>query len=180
MCALSGGTRGHEALHVTARSKLDLLPCGIRHGVDCGERAFAQLVIDYPCDRHWTQRSGRQGPLNNSLVFSNMKRTLLILALVLTLGSIAGSSAYAQNGKVGPMAKLTPNLVNLHAQHTFHLAQRGAAQFISGDPLITSFNDRVLVDAVASGDVNVLKSDLVSLGMQQAVPLAASSQASCL
>ena len=98
-----------------------------------------------------------------------MKRTLLILALVLTLGSFAGSSAYAQNGKVGPMAKLTPNLVNLHAQHTFHLAQRGAARFISGDPLITSSNDRVLVDAVASGDVNVLKADLVSLGMQRAV-----------
>ena len=30
-------------------------------------------------------------------------------------------------------------------------------------------DDRVVVDAVASGDVNVLKSDLVSLGMQQAV-----------
>ena len=110
-----------------------------------------------------------QGPLNNSLVFSNMKRTLLILALVLTLGSIAGSSAYAQNGKVGPMAKLTPNLVNLHAQHTLHLTQGGAARFSSGDPLINSFSDRVLVDAVASGDVNVLKSDLVSLGMEKAV-----------
>jgi hypothetical protein len=97
-----------------------------------------------------------------------MKRTL-ILALVLTLGRFAGSSAYAQSGKYGPMAKLTPNLVNLHAQHTFHLAQRGAARFISGDPLITSFNDRVLVDAVASGDINVLKADLVSLGMQRAV-----------
>jgi Subtilase family/FG-GAP-like repeat len=98
-----------------------------------------------------------------------MKQTLFMLTLGLTLGSFAGSSAYAQNGKVGPMAKLTPNLVNLHAQHTFHLAQRGAARFISGDPLITSFNDRVLVDAVASGDVNVLKADLESLGMQRAV-----------
>jgi hypothetical protein len=86
--------------------------------------AVAQLVIDYSRDRHWTQRSGRQGLLNNSLVFPNMKQTLFMLTLVLTLGSIADSSAYAQNGKVGPMAKLTPNLVNLHAQHTFHLARR--------------------------------------------------------
>jgi hypothetical protein len=30
-------------------------------------------------------------------------------------------------------------------------------------------DDRVLVDAVASDDVNALKADLVSLGMQQAV-----------
>jgi hypothetical protein len=30
-------------------------------------------------------------------------------------------------------------------------------------------DDRVVVDAVASGDVNALKADLVSLGMQQAV-----------
>jgi hypothetical protein len=35
--------------------------------------------------------------------------------------------------------------------------------------LVTLVNDRVVVDAVASGDVNVLKSDLISLGMQQAV-----------
>jgi len=37
--------------------------------------------------------------------------------------------------------------------------------------LITLVNDRVVVDAVASGDVNVLKADLVSLGMRQAVAL---------
>ena len=67
------------------------------------------------------------------------------------------------------MAKLTHNLVLLHTQHADRLAQRSAASFSSSDPLLTLVNDRVVIDAVASGDVNVLKSDLVSLGMQQPV-----------
>jgi len=69
------------------------------------------------------------------------------------------------------MAKLTPSLVLLHEQHVAQLRQRSAVPFSSNDSLITLVNDRVVVDAVASGDVNVLKADLVSLGMQQAVAL---------
>ena len=41
--------------------------------------------------------------------------------------------------------------------------------FRSKDPLVRVVDDRVVVDAVASGDVNALKSDLISLGMQEAV-----------
>ena len=53
------------------------------------------------------------------------------------------------------MAKLTHSLVLLHEQHVARLAQRSAAPFSSIDPLVTLVNDRVVVDAVASGDVNV-------------------------
>ena len=67
------------------------------------------------------------------------------------------------------MAKLTHSLVLLHEQHAAQLRQRSAASFKSNDSLVTLVNDRVVVDAVASGDINVLKSDLVALGMQQAV-----------
>jgi hypothetical protein len=35
--------------------------------------------------------------------------------------------------------------------------------------LVRVIEDRVVIDAVASGDVDVLKADLVTLGMQQAV-----------
>jgi Subtilase family len=86
-----------------------------------------------------------------------------------TVNILAVSSAKAQTSKAGPMAKLTPSLVLLHEQHAAQLRQRSAASFKSSDSLVTLVNDRVVVDAVASGDVNVLKSDLVSLGMQQAV-----------
>ena len=95
-----------------------------------------------------------------------IRRWVFIFA---TVHILAVSSTNAQTGKDGPMAKLTHNLVFLYAQHAAPLAQRSAAPFSSNDSLVTLVDDRVLVDAVASGDVNVLQSDLVSLGMQQAV-----------
>jgi subtilisin family serine protease len=89
--------------------------------------------------------------------------------IFVTVHILVASSAKAQTSKGGQMAKLTHSLVFLHEQHAARVAQRSAAPFSSNDPLVTLVNDRVVVDAVASGDVNVLKSDLISLGMQQAV-----------
>jgi len=100
---------------------------------------------------------------------SSSKRLVFILALVLVIALFAARPTKAQSGKDGPVAKLTPNLVSLHEQHAAQVAQGSAARFSSADPLITLVHDRVVIDAVASGDVRVLKSDLISLGMQQAV-----------
>src|SRR5262245_39145604 len=96
-----------------------------------------------------------------------MKRWFLILlpAILLTAGSGNGQSA-----KDGPLSKLSPNLVALHEQYNSQLAYGTAAVFRSDDPLVIMVDDRVVVDAVASGNADVLKSDLVSLGMQNAVP----------
>ena len=96
-----------------------------------------------------------------------MKRWFLILlpAILLTAGSANGQSA-----KDGPLSKLSPNLVALHEQYNSQLAYGTAAVFGSNDPLVIMVDDRVVVDAVASGNADVLKSDLVSLGMQNAVP----------
>ena len=97
-----------------------------------------------------------------------MKPRIFILVHVLVC--LAGSFGQAQqSGKNVPMAKLTHSLVKLHDQYATYLAQRSAASFNFGDPLITLVDNRVVVDAVASGDVNELKADLESLGMQQAV-----------
>ena len=95
-----------------------------------------------------------------------MKRWLAVVAAVFVF---AGSPANSQTSKDGPMTKLTPSLVALHQQFATHVAQSSALAFNSNDPLVRVVEDRVVVDAVASGDVNVLKSDLVALGMQQAV-----------
>ena len=95
-----------------------------------------------------------------------MRRWLLILlpAILLT-----PSSANSQSAKGGLLSKLTPNLVALHEQYSSQLAYGTAAVFSSDDPLVIMVDDRVVVDAVASGNADVLKSDLVSLGMQNAV-----------
>jgi hypothetical protein len=67
------------------------------------------------------------------------------------------------------MAKLTPNLAVLYEQHTSHLTQRSAVVFSSNDPLVRLVDERVTIDAIASGDVEALKSDLVFLGMEEGV-----------
>jgi Subtilase family len=90
----------------------------------------------------------------------------LFLATVLL---VAESSAYAQTSKDGPIAKLTHSLTALHNRHNAHLAELTTAAFSSDDPLIRLVGDGVVIDAVASDDANVLKSDLESLGMQEAV-----------
>ena len=98
-----------------------------------------------------------------------MKRWLVILVIVILLPCLGSSTAQAQAKKSGPMAKLTHGLVTLHDRYTTHVAQRSAASFRSGDPLVSQVADRVVIDAVASGDVDSLKADLVSLGMRNAV-----------
>jgi len=98
-----------------------------------------------------------------------MKRWLVILVIVILLPCLGSSAAQAQAKRTGPMAKLTHSLVTLHDRYTTHLAQRSAASFRSADPLVSQVADRVVIDAVASDDVDSLKADLVSLGMRNAV-----------
>jgi len=98
-----------------------------------------------------------------------MKQRMVMLGLAVFLMWWGGGSASAQNAKEEPMAKLAHSLVNLHEQYTTYLTQRSAVPFSSSDPLVRLVDNSVVVDAVASGDVNALKADLESLGMQQAV-----------
>src|SRR5215471_8611124 len=95
-----------------------------------------------------------------------MKRWLAVVAAVLIL---AASPASGQPGKDGPMAKMTHSLAALHEQYIAQIAQRSAVSFRSNDPLVRVVDDRVVVDAIASGDVDTLKSDLMFLGMDDAV-----------
>src|SRR5882724_8057444 len=111
-------------------------------------------------------------PVRTNPGFLEVRSRIMIQGWVFIFATVhipAASSAKAQTSKAGPMAKLTHSLVLLHEQHAAQLRQRSAVSFKSNDPLVTLINDRVVVDAVASSDANVLKADLVSLGMQQAV-----------
>lgn len=91
------------------------------------------------------------------------------LAVVATLLLLSGSPAKAQTRKDGPMAKVTHSLAALHEQYIAHMAQRSAVSFRSNDPLVRLVDDRVVVDAIASGNVDTLKSDLMFFGMDDAV-----------
>jgi hypothetical protein len=50
----------------------------------------------------------------------------------------------------------------------YRAAQATGAPFVSPDPLVPVAEGLVTIDAVASGDVDRLKDDLVALGLQQA------------
>jgi hypothetical protein len=95
--------------------------------------------------------------------------------LILLIGSLAASMGCAPTGaqtiadKGARMSKVGPELVSLYNQYSSYMASHNAGTFQSTDPLVRVVDGRVIVDAVASGDVDALKADLVSLGMQQAV-----------
>src|ERR1044071_2485908 len=97
-----------------------------------------------------------------------MKQRMVSFGFTLCLIWLGGS-VLAQDAKKEPMAKLAHSLVSLHEQYSTYLTQRSAVPFSSNDPLVKLVDNRVVVDAVASGDVNALKADLESLGMQHAI-----------
>ena len=96
----------------------------------------------------------------------------LYLSLFLFLVPSAGCSlmsAQTNEGKSRALSKVGPELAALYDEYSAALEADKAGGFRTANPLVRVIEDRVLVDAVASGDANVLKADLVSLGMQEAV-----------
>jgi hypothetical protein len=106
------------------------------------------------------------------MVIPEIRHDIMYLILILSFiasASCATTSAQTAGVKAGRMSKVAPELVALYDEYSSYLASHKAGAFRSADPLVRVTDDRVVVDAVASGDVNVLKADLVSLGTQQAV-----------
>jgi Subtilase family len=95
-----------------------------------------------------------------------MKRWLSVVTTALIL---IGTSANAQLPKNMPMEKLNDGLVALHEQYKIHVAIRSALASKPNEPLANVIDDRVVIDAVATDDVEHLRADLVYLGMQEAV-----------
>jgi Subtilase family len=95
-----------------------------------------------------------------------MKPWLLIFSSVFFL-ALATDSTQAQSSKSAE--KIPQNLMALYDGYLSHLAQSTALPFTSYDPSVRQVEGYVVVDAVASGDVEILKADLTSLGMQEAV-----------
>jgi len=100
-----------------------------------------------------------------------MRKWLIILLIGSLVASTSCTPTNAQTfgDKPGKMSKVGPELMSLYDQYSSYVKSHNAGAFQPTDRLVRVIDDRVLVDAVASDDVNALKADLVSLGMQQAV-----------
>ena len=93
---------------------------------------------------------------------------ILILSLISPV-SCASTNAQTNQAKPRALSKVGPELAALYDEYSAALASGKTAGFRSTNPLVRVIDGRVVIDAVASDDVNVLKTDLSSLGMQQAV-----------
>jgi hypothetical protein len=94
------------------------------------------------------------------------------LMLSVVIGAVFGLAvgrAPADTGKDGPLAKVDPYLTVLYHEYVSSLAQHGGAAFTPSNPPLRVGEGRVVVDAVASGDVRALQADLEALGLQGAV-----------
>ena len=98
-----------------------------------------------------------------------MKAWLYVALAVSLVSSGSCTSGQTVGDKGGRMSKVTNELAALYEEYSAYVASGRGGVFKPNDPLVRVIDDRVVIDAVASSDVNVLKSDLMSLGMQEAV-----------
>jgi len=98
-----------------------------------------------------------------------MKQIIIIFVQVMALFAQASGNAWAATGKEGPMAKVDQALAVVYEEQESYLARGGGVAFTPSNPLLRVSAGRVLIDAVASGDVQALRVDLEAFGMQGAV-----------
>jgi subtilisin family serine protease len=98
-----------------------------------------------------------------------MKPIITLCVVLIWLFVLTAGRAQADTGKGGPMAKVDRDLTVLYDEYVSSLAYGVGAAFKPRNPLLRVIDARVVIDAVASGDVHVLQADLEALGMQGAV-----------
>lgn len=94
---------------------------------------------------------------------------LLVVALLAYAGGCTMSDAQSTGNKAGWTSKVAPELITLYDEYSNYLASGKSGVFKFTNSLVQVIDDRVVIDAVASGDASVLEADLESLGMQHAV-----------
>src|SRR5262245_12365115 len=95
----------------------------------------------------------------------------VFLALVVGVGAgpllgCAGNVSAAKPVAAKPVTKVSGDLLSLH--ESYEEARRRGADFRSDSPAVRVVDDRVVIDATATGDVAVLEADLVRLGLRGA------------
>ena len=98
------------------------------------------------------------------------QRLALLVALIVWFGGCGLPNSQSDQQQAKSMGKVGTELITLYDEYSSYLASgKKNGVFKPKNSLIQIIEDRVIVDAVASGDSNVLKADLEALGMKQAV-----------
>ena len=98
-----------------------------------------------------------------------MRLNIFFLAALLAATICIPACADGAADKAGGPSKVSEQLTALHAEYSAFLAAGKGGAFNSSSPLVHVIDDRVVVDATASGNAQALKADLEALGMQHAV-----------
>ncbi len=98
-----------------------------------------------------------------------MKRTVMLSVAGMIL-LILASAGHAQRdgGKDGLVAKVSRDLAVLYDEYVSYVERGSGETFQPSNPLLRVIDERVVIDAVASGDTGALQSDLEDLGMKKA------------
>ena len=94
-----------------------------------------------------------------------MCRLLVVLLVVCSVLATGGGPLALD--KDGAMEKISPELLALY--DAYLAAQRRGIPFTVNAPLVRVVDDRVIVDAVASGSGAALETDLRAMGMRETV-----------
>jgi hypothetical protein len=98
-----------------------------------------------------------------------MQRIVIVCGVVIALCILASGRAWAATSKEGLRDKVDHALAEVYEEQEAYLAQGGGATFTPSNPFVRVSEGRVVIDAVASGDVHALQAELEALGMQRAV-----------
>src|SRR5262245_12656475 len=128
-------------------------------------------AFDIPCpDRYARLKSAvgtRPGPVRGAPTLrsagASWRVRSVVLVLSLTLMRCIGLPEAAMDDA---MTKVSPELRSLY--EAYRAALQTGAPLVSTHPLVPIVDGRVIIDAVASGDVEDLKQDLIALGLDHA------------
>lgn len=87
---------------------------------------------------------------------------------LLALSLLPATLAAGQEMPDAPASKVGTALSALHDEYRSHERLGDGTVFVSKNPTLILVEERVLIDAVASGDTEALRVDLEALGMQKA------------
>jgi hypothetical protein len=93
---------------------------------------------------------------------------LFVISIIFLPGCVMSDASSAAQAP-SRSGKITPELQALYDEYSTYIAANKSGVFRSHDDSIRLVGDRVLIDAVASGDVSLLKSDLIALGVKDPV-----------
>ena len=97
-----------------------------------------------------------------------MKRLILVPIFLVIVLVMVTPNTQAASGKHGLMAKVGFALASLYNEHRAYVVQKGSDKgFKPSNTLLPVIGNRVVIDAVARGNPDALKSDLKGLGLQK-------------